>query len=132
MEQNNNRSKSSRPGRNRNNHNGKGSPYKPRQNRQNPAPKPEAKARVRLPEAGSMLTLMGDDGLEYQFDVLASWTGFETKKRYVIYTDHSMDLDGNVQFYAAICQIADGELEILPVESDADWEIVEAAAEKLR
>ena len=127
---------------NRNRRNGNGSPYKSRTNRQaqnrsqSAASRPEKpekpEKKVTMPAAGTMLTLEGDDGYEYQYDVLASWTAFETKKRYVIYTDHEIDLDGNEQFYAAICDVADGALEILPLETEQDWELVEEQAARLR
>lgn len=65
------------------------------------------------------------DGKEIVFEVLFTFESDETKKNYMVYTDNSKDEDGNVRVYASVF-VPDAEpLELLPVETEREWKIIE-------
>lgn len=64
----------------------------------------------------------------------------ETGKSYIVYTDNSLDEDGNLKVYASICnpeQLMINEeqdlasLELLPIESDTEWNMIETILESM-
>ena len=69
--------------------------------------------------------VIDNDGKEIEFEVLFTFESDETKKNYMVYTDNSKDKDGNVRVYASVF-VPDAEpLELLPVETEREWKIIE-------
>ena len=71
------------------------------------------------------------DGKEIVFEVLFTFESDETKKNYMVYTDNSKDENGNVRVYASVF-VPDAEpLELLPVETEREWKIIETILESI-
>ncbi len=71
------------------------------------------------------------DGNEINFEVLFTFESDETKKNYMVYTDNSKDENGNVRVYASVF-VPDAEpLELLPVETEREWKIIETILESI-
>ncbi|MCM1370792.1 MAG: DUF1292 domain-containing protein [Clostridium sp.] len=67
----------------------------------------------------------GTDGKEVEYEVLFTFESDETKKNYIVYTDNTLDKDGNTKVYASIYTPGETESELLPIETDKEWKIIE-------
>lgn len=71
------------------------------------------------------------EGKEIEFEILFTFESDETKKNYMVYTDNSKDDNGNVRVYASVF-VPDAEpLELLPVETEREWKIIETILETI-
>jgi len=71
------------------------------------------------------------EGKEIEFEILFTFESDETKKNYMVYTDNSKDENGNVRVYASVF-VPDAEpLELLPVETEREWKIIETILETI-
>ena len=50
----------------------------------------------------SKFTLIDDSGVEREYEMLFTFDSDETKKSYMVYTDHDKDADGKEKVYASI------------------------------
>lgn len=65
------------------------------------------------------------DGKEIEFEVLFTFESDETKKNYMVYTDNTKDEQGNTKVYASVFNPDAEVLELLPVETEREWKIIE-------
>jgi len=71
-------------------------------------------------------------GKEIEFEVLFTFESDETKKNYMVYTDNTNDENGNTKVYASVF-IPDKEpLELLPVETEREWKVIETILESIQ
>ena len=82
-------------------------------------------------------TVTDENGKNTEFEVLFTFESDETKKNYIVYTDNTIDEEGNTKVYASIYEPnADGSIDpnttLKPVESDSEWKIIETILEKLQ
>ena len=75
--------------------------------------------------------VIDNEGKEIEFEILFTFESDETKKNYMVYTDNSKDDNGNVRVYASVF-VPDAEpLELLPVETEREWKIIETILETI-
>lgn len=72
------------------------------------------------------------DGKEIEFEVLFTFESDETKKNYMVYTDNSTDDDGNVRVYASVFVPEAEPLELLPVETEREWKVIETILDSIQ
>lgn len=72
------------------------------------------------------------DGKEIEFEVLFTFESDETKKNYMVYTDNSTDEEGNVRVYASVFKPDSEPLELLPVETEREWKIIETILDSIQ
>lgn len=81
------------------------------------------------------------DGRQIDCETLFMFESPETKKNYIVYTDNSIDDEGNTKVYASIydpasLKIAEGEdlaaLELIPIETEKEWKIIETILEEMQ
>ena len=72
------------------------------------------------------------DGKEIEFEVLFTFESDETKKNYMVYTDNSTDEEGNVRVYASVFEPDAEPLELLPVETEREWKIIETILDSIQ
>jgi uncharacterized protein YrzB (UPF0473 family) len=73
-----------------------------------------------------------DEGKEIEYEVLFTFDSDETKKSYMAYTDNTKDEMGNIKVYAS-AYIPGGETtELLPIETDKEWKIIETILKELQ
>ena len=72
------------------------------------------------------------DGKEIEFEVLFTFESDETKKNYMVYTDNSTDEEGNVRVYASVFKPDAEQLELLPVETEREWKIIETILDSIQ
>lgn len=77
-------------------------------------------------EEKNQFTVINDEGREIVCDVLFTFDSDETGKSYIVYTDNTKDEGGNIKVYASIFDPEDENTELLPIESDKEWKVIEA------
>lgn len=76
-------------------------------------------------EKENIFTIIDNKGKERQCEVLFTFESDETKKNYIVYTDNTLDHEGNVRVYASIYNQKDRGVELEPINSEREWKIVE-------
>lgn len=75
--------------------------------------------------------VIDNEGKEITFEVLFTFESDETKKNYMVYTDNTKDENGNVRVYASVFKPDAEPLELLPVETEREWKIIETILESI-
>ena len=78
--------------------------------------------------------VVNDEGKEIECEVLFTFDSDETKKSYIVYTDNTLDTDGNTKVYASIYDPEDKseQTKLLPIEDEKEWKIVETILDELQ
>ena len=71
------------------------------------------------------------DGNEIEFEILFTFESDETNKNYMVYTDNTKDSEGNTKVYASVFKPDAEPLELLPVETEREWRIIETIIESI-
>ena len=77
-------------------------------------------------------TIVNDEGKEIKCEVLFTYEDEKTKKNYMAYTDNTLDEEGNTRVYASIYNPELENSELLPIESEAEWRIIETILEEIQ
>ena len=72
------------------------------------------------------------EGKEIEFEILFTFESDETKKNYMVYTDNTKDEEGNTKVYASVFKPDAEPLELLPVETEREWKIIETILNTLQ
>ena len=83
-------------------------------------------------EEKNTFTVLNEEGKEVTCEVLFTFDSEETKKSYIVYTDNTTDDDGNVKVYASVYNPNADSTELLPIETDREWKIVETILESIQ
>lgn len=83
-------------------------------------------------EEKNTFTVLDENGKEVTCEVLFTFDSEETKKNYIVYTDNTTDEDGNVRVYASVYNPDSENTELLPIETDREWKIVETILESIQ
>lgn len=73
-----------------------------------------------------------DNGKEVECEVLFTFDSDETKKSYMVYTDNSVDDDGNTRVYASIYNPEEDEIKLEPIQTDKEWKIIETILQEIQ
>ena len=76
--------------------------------------------------------VINDEGKEVECEVLFTFESDETKKSYIVYTDNTLDEEGNTKVYASIYNPDQDETKLLPIETEKEWKIIETILEELQ
>ncbi len=76
--------------------------------------------------------VINDEGKEVECEVLFTFESDETKKNYIVYTDNTLDEEGNTKVYASIYNPSEDETKLLPIETDKEWKIIETILDELQ
>jgi len=83
------------------------------------------------PKNNSVFTIKNEKGMEVECEVLFTFDSDQTKKSYLIYTDNTMDESGALKVYANIYDPSGNNMNLLPIETEEEWNTVEAILSKL-
>jgi len=83
-------------------------------------------------EEKNTFTVLDDNGKEVTCEVLFTFESEETKKNYIVYTDNTTDDEGNIRVYASIFNPEAESTELIPIESEREWKIVETILESIQ
>lgn len=70
-------------------------------------------------------TIVNDDGVEIECEVLFTVDSDETKKSYIVYTDNTEDESGSIKTYASIYDPTGQSLKLEPIETEKEWQMIE-------
>lgn len=76
--------------------------------------------------------VLDENNKEIECEVLFTFESDETKKNYIVYTDNTVDDEGNTKVYASIYNPNEQETKLLPIESEKEWKIIETILEELQ
>ena len=77
-------------------------------------------------------TVLDNEGKEITCEVLFTFESDETKKNYIVYTDNSFDEYGNIKVYASIFDPNKENTELMPIETEREWKIIETILESIQ
>ena len=77
-------------------------------------------------------TVVDENGKKAVCDVLFTFDSEETGKSYIVYTDNSVNEDGNTQVFASIYNPDSEEQRLIPIETEKEWKIIEIILEELQ
>lgn len=83
-------------------------------------------------EEKNTFKVMDSDGKEVVCEVLFTFDSEETKKSYIVYTDNTTDEKGNVKVYASVYKPESTNTELLPIETEREWKIIETILESIQ
>ena len=63
-------------------------------------------------------------GEEKEFEPLYTFDSDETKKSYIVYTDHEKDKDGKEKVYASIYDSTGKDSNLYPIETEKEWNLI--------
>ena len=82
-----------------------------------------------------------EEGRQLDCEALFLFESPETKKNYIVYTDHSIDNEGNTKVYASIYDPKDlksdennefAALPLKPIETEKEWKIIETILNEMQ
>ena len=82
-------------------------------------------------EHGTFKLTNPETGEEKVYSILFTFDSEETKKSYMVYTDGTTDPDGTVQVLASVYNPEEENPELLPVETDREWVLIEKLLESI-
>lgn len=77
-------------------------------------------------------TVLDENGREIKCEALFTFESEETGKSYIVYTDNSVDAEGNTQVYASIYDPESDEQKLMPIETEKEWKIIEIILEEIQ
>ena len=87
---------------------------------------------MRLMNKENTFTVRDNEGKEITCEVLFTFESDETKKNYIVYTDNSLDESGNIKVYASIFDPSKDTTELMPIETEREWKIIETILESIQ
>lgn len=83
-------------------------------------------------EKRAFFTVIDEKGQKIMCEVLFTFESDETKKNYIVYTDNSLDENGNVKVYASIYTPDQDPADLIPIETEREWKIIETILESVQ
>lgn len=79
-----------------------------------------------MEENKNIFTMTNDKGENVKCEVIMTIDSDEFKKNYLVYTDHTMDENNNIRTYASIYDPTGKDLELRPITTDEEWDMIES------
>lgn len=76
--------------------------------------------------------VLDENGREIVCDVLFTFESDETKKNYIVYTDNTLDEEGNTKVYASIYDPNDENSKLEEIKTEKEWNIIETILSSLQ
>ncbi len=80
----------------------------------------------------NIFKVVDNEGKEITCEVLFTFESEETNKNYIVYTDNSIDEEGNTRVYASVYNPDSDTKELLPIETDREWKVVETVLNSIQ
>ena len=85
-----------------------------------------------MKEERMTFNITNDEGQEVECEVLFTFESDETGKNYMVYTDDTVDEEGNTKVYASIYNPDEEDQTLQPIETDKEWTIIETILNELQ
>ncbi len=82
-------------------------------------------------EQDNTFTIINDEGKEIKCEILFTYENEETGVNYMAYTDNTTDEEGNTKVYASIFDPEQDNPELLPIETEEEWQLINSILESL-
>lgn len=69
---------------------------------------------------------LDENNNKVEYEVLFAYDSEKTGVSYVVYTDNTTDEDGDTRAYASAYTEKNGEMELLPIETEEEYQEIEA------
>ena len=66
-------------------------------------------------------TVVNNEGKEIECEALFRFESDETHKNYIVYTDNTVDEEGNTRVYASVYTPGEEKTKLLPIETEEEW-----------
>ena len=76
-------------------------------------------------EDHSTLIVINPQGKEIRCEILFTFDSEDFGRSYVVYTDHSLDEDGQERIYASIYDPTGADLSLREIKSKAEWDMID-------
>lgn len=76
--------------------------------------------------------IIDEKGKQVECEPLFTFESEETGKQYVVYTDNSLDKEGNTRVFASIYEITENGGKLLPIKSNKEWKVIETILEAIQ
>lgn len=76
--------------------------------------------------------VVDDNGVEVECEVLFTFESDKTGKDYIVYTDNTVDDEGNTRVFASIYNPDEDEMRLSPITSEKEWKIIETILDELQ
>lgn len=83
------------------------------------------------PVTNNVFTVKDENGNSIECEILLTFESPETNKNYIVYTDNTKDEVGALKVYANVYDKNGNSRELLPLETEEEWNTVEAILAKL-
>lgn len=77
------------------------------------------------------LKVVNNDGREIEYEVLLIFTLRKTGKNYVVYTDNTVDDNGNLNVFASI-YFKEDDSRLEQIETEEEWNEIEKRLKKIQ
>ena len=77
-------------------------------------------------------TMLDEKGQEHTYDVLFTFESEENGNNYIVYTDNSLDENGNIVVYASTYDPTNPQSRLGAVETEQEWKVIETILETLQ
>ena len=74
----------------------------------------------------NIFTIVNEKGESVECEVILTIDSDEFKKSYIVFTDHTMNENGDYNTYANIYDPTGANLDLMPIETDEEWNMVES------
>lgn len=75
---------------------------------------------------------LNDRGVEVECEVLCTFKSNVTQKNYVLYTDKTIDEEGNTKVFAATYDSDERRATLQPITTDYEWNLIERLLNDLK
>ena len=79
-----------------------------------------------------VFTVLDEDGKEIVCEVLFTYEDEKTGKNYIVYTDNTLDEDGDTKVFASTFDPNENPPRLHPLETEEEWEQAESILEHLQ
>ena len=76
-------------------------------------------------EKKGVFTIVNDEGIEIECEILFTFDSDETKKSYIVYTDNTLDEEGSTKVYASVYDPTGKNPALMPIETEKEWLVIE-------
>ncbi len=76
-------------------------------------------------EKKGVFTIVNEEGIEIECEILFTFDSDETKKSYIVYTDNTLDGQGSTKVYASVYDPTGKNPALMPIETEKEWLVIE-------
>lgn len=70
------------------------------------------------------MKIIDNNGNEIEYEILTAFMWLKNKKNYIVYTDNTFDIDGNLNVFAGVYYPEDSS-RIDSIETEEEWQEIE-------